>query len=223
MQPILTPSTLNRIQRNWLSVSERRVLQWLCARMPTFITPDRLTSIGMVGAVMVFVGYLASNVDVAWLFLSIVGYVVQWFGDSMDGSLARYRNIERPAYGYFIDHSCDGLTNLLIAAGIGLSPFVNMGIAMFALAGYLLMSIHVFLVARVNDEMRLSYLSIGPTELRLILIAMTAAMIFIVPAGDNCSVYIFDIIVFIIGSILVSLFIVKTLSIGRWLRRQGGG
>ncbi|GAA3277417.1 hypothetical protein GCM10020258_60490 [Sphingomonas yabuuchiae] len=89
--------------------------------MPASITPDRLTAIGMIGATMVFGGYIASNLGHLWLLLSLAGYVVQWFGDSMDGSLARYRKIERPSYGYFIDHSCDGMANLMIVAGIGLS------------------------------------------------------------------------------------------------------
>ncbi|HCE22602.1 MAG TPA: CDP-alcohol phosphatidyltransferase, partial [Hyphomonas sp.] len=135
--------------------------------MPASITPDRLTAIGMIGATMVFGGYIASNLGHLWLLLSLAGYVVQWFGDSMDGSLARYRKIERPSYGYFIDHSCDGMANLLFVAGIGLSPYVTMNIAMVALAGYLLMSVHTFLAARVMGELRLSYLAMGPTELRL--------------------------------------------------------
>ena len=133
------PAALDRIQQNWLAAGERRLLNWLCARMPASVTPDKLTILGMVGAVMIFAGYVASNLAPEWLILAIVGYGVQWFGDSLDGSLARYRRIERPSYGYFIDHSCDGLANMLIVAGMGLSPFVTMDIAMIALAGYLLM------------------------------------------------------------------------------------
>src|SRR3546814_14130462 len=88
------------------------------------------TALFLSGAVMVFAGYASSNIASSWLLLAIAGYAVQWFGDSMDGSLARYRRIERPSYGYFIDHSCDGLATLLILAGIGLSPFVTMGVAL---------------------------------------------------------------------------------------------
>ncbi|WP_294296613.1 CDP-alcohol phosphatidyltransferase family protein [uncultured Sphingomonas sp.] len=213
---------LTRIQENWLAVRERRILNWLCARMPASVTPDRLTALGMVGAVMVFAGYLASNLGSTWLLLSLAGYVIQWFGDSMDGSLARFRRIERPSYGYFIDHSCDGLANLLIVGGIGLSPFVTMDVAMVALAGYFLMSMHAFLSARVIGELRLSYLAAGPTELRLFLMGLTVAMMVVGPDRDVIGrISGFDLIVGAIGAILIVLFVVQTLSVSRLLLARG--
>ncbi|AEG48197.1 PgsA-like protein [Sphingobium chlorophenolicum L-1] len=210
--------SLSRIQQNWLAVNERRLLTWLCERMPHWVTPDRLTATGMAGALMTFVGYAASNLASPWLLLAIVGYVVQWFGDSMDGSLARYRRIERPSYGYFIDHSCDGLATLLILGGIGLSPFVTMNVALIALAGYLLLSIHAFLSARVLGELKLSYLSAGPTELRLMLIGLTIMMM-VLGAGPGLFGRWsgFDIFVGAVGSILILLFIVQTMVTGRRL------
>lgn len=172
----------------------------------------------MIGAGMTFAGYAASNIGSLWLLLAIAGYVVQWFGDSMDGSLARYRRIERPSYGYFIDHSCDGLATLLILAGIGVSPFVTMNIAMVALAGYLLLSIHAYLSARVLGEFKLSYLSAGPTELRLVLIALTTMMM-VLGAGPGLfgSWSGFDIFVAVAGGILIFLFIGQTLITARRL------
>lgn len=215
------PPALDRIQQNWLAAGERRILNWLCAHMPRAITPDILTAIGMIGAVMVFIGYVASNWGVAWLTVSLVGYAVQWFGDSLDGSLARWRRIERPSYGYFIDHSCDGLANLLIVAGIGLSPFVTMDVAMIALAGYLLMSIHAFLSARVVGELRLSYLAAGPTELRLMLIGMTVMMWVLGPdRGLFGRISGFDLFVGTIGAILILLFVIQTMATGRRLAAQ---
>jgi phosphatidylglycerophosphate synthase len=145
---------------------------------------------------------------------------VQWFGDSLDGSLARFRRIERPSYGYFIDHSCDGLTNLLILGGMGLSPFVSLGVAMFALAGYLLLSIHAFLSARVLGELKLSYLSAGPTELRLLLIGLTVMMMVLGPGpGIFGTISGFDILVGTVAAILILLFIGQTLVTGRRLAR----
>ncbi len=212
------PAALARIQRNWLAVRERQVLDWLCARMPAAVTPDILTIVGMAGAVMIFAGYVASNLSPDWLLLAILGYGVQWFGDSLDGSLARHRRIERPSYGYFIDHSCDGLANLLIVAGMGLSPFVTMDIAMIALAGYLLMSIHTFLSARVVGELRLSYLSAGPTELRLVLIGMTVMMMVLGSGRGLFGAWSgFDILVGAIGGALILLFVGQTLITGRKL------
>lgn len=212
------PAGIDRIQQNWLAASERKLLTWLCAHMPRSVTPDILTVTGMVGAVMIFAGYVASNLSTNWLLLTIAGYAVQWFGDSLDGSLARYRRIERPSYGYFIDHSCDGLANFLIVAGIGLSPFVTMDVAMIALTGYLLMSIHAFLAARVSGELRLSYMAFGPTELRLVLIGMTAMMM-ILGSGRGMFGKLsgFDLLVGGIGAILILLFIGQTLTTGRRL------
>lgn len=215
------PKPLSRIQQNFLAERERTILFWLCGRMPRWVTPDMLTCVGLVGAVMIFVGYTASNYGSAWLFLAILGYAVQWFGDSLDGSLARYRRIERPSYGYFIDHSCDGLTNLLILGGMGLSPFVTMDIAMIALAGYFLLSIHAFLSARVLGELKLSYLAAGPTELRFMLIALTVMMMVLGTApGVFGTISGFDVFVGTVGGVLILLFVGQTLLTGRRLARM---
>lgn len=210
-----------RIQRNLLAASERRLLNWLCARMPSWVTPDRLTATGVVGAFAIFMGYAASGADTDWLWLAIAGFAVQWFGDSMDGSLARYRHIERPEFGYFIDHSCDGITSLLILTGIGLSPFVRLDVALIALAGYLLLCVHAFLATKVIGEMKLSYLAAGPTELRLILIALTIAMIALgASPGLFGAVSGFDLFIGGVGALLIVLFAVQTLVTARRLARR---
>ena len=212
----LTP--IDRIQENLVARVERRILTWLCPRMPRFVTPDMLTAFGMVGATMVFVGYLGSNLDRNWLWAAVAGYVVHWFGDSLDGSLARFRKIERPRYGYFLDHSCDGLATTLLVVGIGLSPFVHLEVALVALAGYLLMSIHAFLSVRVLGKLRLSYMNAGPTEMRLILIGLTLAMY---AAGREPPLIghlnAFDLFVGAVGAVLVVLFVVQTLQVARRL------
>ena len=209
---------IERVQQNMLARGERWVLNRLCARMPRWVTPDMLTFTGMVGALAIFAGYAASNLGDGWLWLSIAGYVVHWFGDSLDGSLARFRRIERPRYGYFLDHSCDGFATTLLVVGIGLSPFVLLEVSLVALAGYLLMSIHAFLSVRVLGELRLSYLNAGPTEMRLILIALTLAMYI---AGREAPVLWqlnpFDIFVGGVGILLVTLFVTQTIQVARRL------
>jgi len=209
---------VQRIQRNLLAIPERRLLTWLCGVMPRWVTPDRLTSAGVAGAGMTFVGYAASSFGVAWLWLAIAGYVLQWFGDSMDGSLARFRRIERPSYGYFIDHSCDGAVTLLILGGMGFSPFVRVDVAMFAVVGYLLLSIHAYLAARVMGEFKLSYGVAGPTELRFLLIGMTLAMMLSDPVHRPAFSG-FDLIVGCVGAAFVVLFVGQTLIAGRRLAR----
>jgi|TARA_R110002020_G_scaffold2025_1_gene9308 phosphatidylglycerophosphate synthase len=209
---------IERIQDNMIARLERRALNRLCAGMPAWATPDMLTMTGMIGAFLVFGGYVASNLHPAWLLLSIAGYVVHWFGDSLDGSLARFRKIERPRYGYFLDHSCDGFATMLVVVGIGITPYVQMEVALIALVGYLLMSIHAFLSVRVLGELRLSYLNAGPTELRLVLIGLTLSMLI---AGREHPIFfqlnIFDLFVGSVGVLLISLFVVQTARIAKRL------
>jgi archaetidylinositol phosphate synthase len=214
----MTP--VNRIQQNLLAAKERQLLNWLCARMPVWATPDRLTGVGFVGSIATFSGYALSTFHLAWLWVAIAGYVINWFGDSLDGSLARYRKIERPAFGYFVDHSIDSFSNMLIVLGLGLSPFIRIDVALFGLAGYLLMSIHTFLAARVTDEFKLTYLAGGPTEMRLILIAMTVVM-FVVEPGPAIFIglSIFDLFIGALGIILILLFIVQTVGTARRLNQ----
>lgn len=216
-----TAAPIERIQENLIARVERRVLNRLCAVMPGWVTPDMLTFTGMFGAVLVFAGYLSSNLDAGWLWLSIAGYVVHWFGDSLDGSLARFRKIERPRYGYFLDHSCDGFATMLVVVGIGLSAYVELEVALIALVGYLLMSIHAFLSVRVLGELRLSYLNAGPTELRLILIGLTLTML--IAGRENPIMWQlngFDLFVGGVGLLLIALFVVQTFSTARRLAKE---
>ncbi|MET0366067.1 MAG: CDP-alcohol phosphatidyltransferase family protein [Sphingobium sp.] len=213
---------VDRIQRNLLATGERRLLNWMCARLPRSVTPDDLTALGFFGALVISAGYILSVWAVQWLWLSILGYVIHWVGDSLDGSVARYRQIERPKFGYFIDHSTDALANLVFLAGLGVSPFVRLDVALFGLIGYFMLSIHAFLAARVVGEMRLSYLAGGPTELRLVLIVMTLLMIFVgnIPtAWPGLSGY--DLFVLGVGAIMVVLFIVQTTSTAKAIIRNG--
>ena len=223
MEPQLTPTTpITRIQQNVLARQERRLLNWICPRLPQWVTPDMLTSLALLAAVGVFVGYAMSVYDRNWLWLSVAGYIIHWFGDSLDGSLARYRSIERPRYGYFVDHSADVLGALLILTGLGVSPYIRLDVALVALAGYYMLAAHAFLSAKVVGEMKLSAVAAGPTELRLILIGLTVAMYVLGQSGPRFeSLNIFDAFVGAVGTILIILFIVQTVSLARRLLREG--
>jgi len=213
---------IQRIQGNMLARAERVLLTWLCARLPGWVTPDRLTGLGLVGAVMVFAGYAASGIDLDWLWLAVAGFVVHWFGDSLDGSLARYRRIERPRLGYFIDHSADGIGILMIVGGLGLSPFVRLDVSLLALAGYYLLCIHAFLTAKVIGELRLSYAAAGPTELRLALIALTVAMWAAGRAPPAIAgLSLFDAAIALVAAGMVMIFLVQTIAVGRRIAGQG--
>lgn len=214
------PPALMRMQTNILANAERHLLLRLCGLLPRWMRPDHLTSIGMLGSIAIFAGYAGSNFSAGWLLLSLAGYFIQWFGDSLDGSLARFRQIERPSYGYFLDHSCDGITTFLILAGIGVSPYVRMDIALLGLVGYLLLSVHAFLCARVLGELKLTYAAAGPTELRLILIFLTVAMMVLGPApGMFGLISGFDLFLGAVGCILLMLFIKHTVGVARRLAK----
>jgi archaetidylinositol phosphate synthase len=228
---VMKVSELNapkRIQENLTAGVERRLLNWICARLPMWWTPDRLTGLGFLGAVLIAVGYIASNGSREWLWLSVAGFVINWFGDSLDGSVARYRKIERPNYGYFIDHSLDALANTLFILGMGLSPYLRMDTALYGLCGYLLLSIHTFISAKVFGVMNLTYLGGGPTEVRMMLIVLTICMYVFGPeawihwpvAGQLFSP--FDIFAVVLGTLLGGVFVFHTARTGRDLFLKGG-
>jgi phosphatidylglycerophosphate synthase len=211
-----------RIQRNLLAASERRLLNWLSEHLPMWVTPDKMTTLGFFGALAVGAGFALSAFNPLWLWFAIGMFFVNWFGDSLDGSLARYRKIERPDFGYFVDHSCDALGNMAIMIGIGLTPYVRLDVALIGLAVYFLLSIHTFLAARVVNEFNLTQLGGGPTELRLIIIAMAICMFHfgVVPIGYS-RFSVFDAFILGFSVILLVVFIVQTFILGRKLRRLG--
>lgn len=157
---------------------ERPALQWLAARSPAWITPDVLTTIGVVGSAMCFVGYWLSGAHPAWLWFVNLGLIVNWYGDSLDGTLARFRKIERPKFGFYIDHTVDAVAEFLVVIGIGMSPYMRLDVAAFALIGYLLMSVHVYVRTCVDGVFKISFGAFGPTELRIVIFAVNIAVFF---------------------------------------------
>lgn len=221
-----------RIQDNILARRERAVLDWLCAHMPRAVTPDMLTASGVAGALLVFAGYAASRFDPAFLWLATLGFIAHWFGDSLDGSLARYRRIERPRYGYFLDHSIDALCNLAIMAGAGISVYIRLDAALFALLGYYMLCMYVFLYNHVSHSFRLSFLALGPTELRVSLVAINCWMYFAGESKLTVGHQVFspyDLVLFGAGLVFIILFSVNVFDTARQLRLEdqadslGGG
>jgi phosphatidylglycerophosphate synthase len=148
----------------------------------------------------------------------MAGYVINWFGDSLDGSLARWRGIERPRFGYFLDHSVDAVATLVMIGGLGMGPFVELEIALVA---YLMLSIHTYLCAQVIDMFKLTYLAGGPTELRLMLMAMTGAMFFVGPDKLVLGLSAFDLFALLVAAILLGIFMVQTATVAQMLAEKG--
>lgn len=163
---------MNRIHNSIVGAVERRTLNWLVRRLPAFVTPDALTAFGIFGAVLTLIGYLLTAWSPGFLWLACLGLVFHWFGDSLDGTLARFRRIERPRYGYFLDQTVDVIGNLLICLGMGLSAYIRLDIALLALSGYHALSIYSLVKACVSREFHISIVGFGPTEMRLLIIVM---------------------------------------------------
>ena len=172
------PRPARRIQTSFLNPYEKRILVALASRMPAWVTSDMLTFVGFLGACIVATGYALSNLNLNWLWLASFGFVVNWFGDSLDGTLARVRNIQRKTYGFFIDHNVDVINECLMFLGVGLSPLVNLTFMMGVLVGYLMLSVYVYIDCYMKGEHRLAYGGLGPTEFRLIAILVNCLFIF---------------------------------------------
>lgn len=206
-----------RIQTSVLNGVEKKVLVWLAERQPRRMTSDILTGIGVVGAVVVALGYFLSNYRIEWLWLASLGFVINWYGDSLDGTLARVRKTQRPIYGFYLDHNIDGVTMAIMCVGAGLSDMLNLYIAMAVLAVYLLLSISVYINAHLKGEFKLTYAGMGPTEFRLIMIVVNTLFIFanslrewsvnFTVAGVSVTFGVFDFIGLAILLVLVLIYL----------------
>ena len=188
---------------------EKKLLVWIAQRLPAWVTPDIMTALGVLGALIIFLGYVLSNIHPAYLWLASFGFVVNWFGDSLDGTLARVRDIQRPLYGFFIDHTIDSFSIVMLFIGIGFSPFVHFNIALMALIGYMQLSILVYIRTCVKGEFKISYGVLGATEGRILAILANTVVFFVgnpvYPLfGYSLSAY--DLFAIFVAILLFSIF-----------------
>jgi archaetidylinositol phosphate synthase len=161
---------VNRINQSILGGWEKPALSWMADRLPPRIVPDHLTIAGVIGALLTAAGYILSRWSLAWLWLGCLGLLMNWLGDSLDGTLARRRGIERPRYGFFIDHSTDMLSQTVIFLSLGVSPCAHFGVACLGLIAFLMMFVYTLIGAQVHNVMRITYLGFGATEIRALLL-----------------------------------------------------
>jgi len=158
---------------------------WALPRMarslPGWVMPDHLTALGLLASTLIAIAYLLTNRSEGWLWAVNILLVVQWFGDSLDGTLARVRRIERPRYGYYLDHLTDAYSTLAIGLGLGFSPYMVLSVGLAISIGYLLLSINVYLETHVFGEFRLGHGLVGPTEVRILLIALNTLALLLTP------------------------------------------
>jgi phosphatidylglycerophosphate synthase len=204
-----------RVNDILLGPLERPALHWLAAHMPSWISPDTCTVISVIGALIIMAGYLLTRWDKNYLWLASLGFVINWFGDSLDGTLARYRHIERHVYGFFVDHTVDAFDEVLIFLGLGLTPYIRFDIACLILIAYLLLSVLVYVRTSVEGIFKISYGKLGPTEFRVMAIMLNIGMYFggpsriVISAGalGKFTFSIYDLIVAALALLLVYFFI----------------
>jgi phosphatidylglycerophosphate synthase len=159
-----------------LARPEGAVLRWIARRVPARLVPDHFTVLALVAAVGIAAAYALSGAH-PWLLWGAAGLLaVHWLGDSLDGTLARERGIERPRYGYYLDHLADAVATALIGIGLGLSPHLALASGMALVIAYFALSIHTYLETHALGVFRLGYGRLGPTEARLALIGVTVAL-----------------------------------------------
>jgi phosphatidylglycerophosphate synthase len=197
-----------------LGFLERPALKWLAAHMPAWVTPDVLTSLGIIASILIFVSYALTNVSQYFLILASFGFVLNWFGDSLDGTLARYRHIERPRYGFLIDHYVDAISAVLIFIGLGVSPYVDLTVASMGVIAYLLVSIMVYLITYVTGVFQITSVKIGPTEIRLLAIIANTSMLIIGNPKVNLPIFgpttLYTLVVGLVALVMTLYFLINT-------------
>ena len=201
------PVAHDRLNCGMLAGVERRSLIWLAARTPKTIQPDHLTMMGVAGALLTMVGFVAANLSPFCVVFVITGLFLNWLGDSLDGTLARYRRIERPQLGYFIDHSCDLISQTLIFVGLGLSPYFTLISGFMALSMYFMMSSYTYIKVLIARTHHLSYGGMGATELRVALVIWSLFAIFVGPILVDARLLQFRTLDVVIGGLWTMVFL----------------
>lgn len=155
---------------------EKWALPRMAAALPGWVLPDHMTALGIASAAGIGVCYASSGISTNYLWIANLLWVVNWVGDSLDGTLARVRHIERPRYGYYLDHIVDMFAVAFVCIGLGFSPYLLLSVGLAMLIAYYLMSINVYLETFVMKTFQFGYEYIGPTEVRVILILGGSAL-----------------------------------------------
>lgn len=202
---------LRRTNSGWLSGPEQRALDWLAPRVPDSLTPDRLTLLGFLGAVLALFGYAASHRYPAALWLVNVALVVNWLGDSLDGAVARRRGMARHRYGFFLDQSVDVLSQAVFVTGLAVSGLVRPEIAAIGFCAYLMMTVQSLLYAQATGVFHLATAGIGLTEIRCLFFVANASFFFWPPVPFTLiglSVAYSDLLGVVWSGVNISLFVI---------------
>lgn len=158
-----------RVLTGFLAAAEKRCLVWMAKRMPAWVTADHLTVLGALAMVMAGLSYWLARWHPIGLVLVIFWLAVNWFGDSLDGTLARVRNHLRPRYGFYVDHVVDMIGQFCLVGGMGLSGYMHPLVALGLIIVFYMLSIEAYLATHTCGRFRMSFWGFGPTELRVII------------------------------------------------------
>src|ERR1700677_4547879 len=165
------PNTVSRYNKSVLAEAEQRAIRWVLPRIPPYVTSLHLTYLGLAGSFLAGGALVGCNWSSFWLPVVFLGVSLNWFGDSFDGSLARYRVAERPRFGFLVDHTCDLFSQVVIIICFGLSPFLSLIGAFVVLLCYLLFSAYTYIRAAVQNIHQMAYIGLGATEFRILMVA----------------------------------------------------
>lgn len=165
-----------RLQDSFTAGLERRLLPWLAARLPARVNSDHLTLLGFLSMCLAGVSYALTRWSLLGLVLATVFIALNWFGDSLDGTLARVRNCQRPRYGFYVDHIIDSVGSIFLMSGLAISRFIDWRIAAAMLVAFLLLSIESYLATYTLGVFRMSFARFGPTEIRILLMLGNLAL-----------------------------------------------
>jgi archaetidylinositol phosphate synthase len=180
---------------------EKRALIAMAERLPAWVTSDQLTALGLAATIVIGVAYVLSASVPAWLHVVNVCLVLNWFGDSLDGTLARVRQTPRPRYGFYVDHIIDAIGALFVFGGLGASGLMSLEVMAVLLITYYLAAIHVYLTTYTAGTFKISYGPIGGTELRIILAAANLVAVH----WPVLSIFGFDVKLFdVLGALMIA-------------------
>jgi archaetidylinositol phosphate synthase len=169
--------TARRVNRSLTASMEKRALQWMAERAPRWVSSDKLTVLGLSAQIGAGICYALSRYDRRFLLLVILCVVLNWLGDSLDGTLARVRQQQRPRYGFYVDHMVDVLGTVALMCGLGFSGFLHWQVAIAMLVAFLVLSSESYLATYTLSCFQLSQGMFGPTEIRILLIAGNLALL----------------------------------------------
>ncbi|MCP4583486.1 MAG: CDP-alcohol phosphatidyltransferase family protein [candidate division Zixibacteria bacterium] len=168
-----------RVQASLLAGIEKKALLWFCPRLPAWVTPDQLTYLGLAAMALLGLSYYLASFSDFFLVVASIGHIINWFGDSMDGTLARYRNQQRPRYGYYLDHLVDAFGVAFMIFGLAYSGLVSQPFVWLVLSLFFIASINTYLATNSVQIFKISYMRVSTTEARVLLIIMNTILIWV--------------------------------------------